>query len=144
MKLHLIRISAAMVIVFMISITACFESLNESTAVELQKTGNVTIPVHSAIHLDDVYRLSFDRVSEDSRCPVDVICVWTGNARMVLTLTGPGDDEMPVEFNSSNPMAYENAGWRLEWVELAPAPRSDQPVDSNAYEITLNIQRISE
>src|SRR5436853_321878 len=40
------------------------------------------------------YRITFNRVSEDSRCPVDVTCVWAGDAKVELTITrkgAPGD-----------------------------------------------------
>ncbi|MBX7150927.1 hypothetical protein K1X84_04765 [bacterium] len=146
---NMIRISINMIIVLMISFTSCFENFSDSADIELQKTGNLKISVHSAVHLDDGYVLSFDRVSEDSRCPVDAVCIWMGNAKIHLTLTGPGGETqtpnvVPVEFNTSNPVVYENNIWRLELVELMPAPYSDQPLDSNAYRITVNIQQKGE
>ncbi|NUM79708.1 hypothetical protein HUU42_02800 [bacterium] len=142
-------IDATMIFILVISLAACFERINNSAAVELQKTGNVVLPIHSSIDLDDAYTLSFDRVSEDSRCPVDVVCVWAGNAKIHLTLTGPGGDTqtpnaMPIEINTSNPVAHEILGWRFEWLELLPSPYSDQMLDSNAYRIKMNITRIAE
>src|SRR5690242_20678884 len=32
------------------------------------------------------YRITFNRVTEDSRCPVDVTCVWAGDAKIELTI----------------------------------------------------------
>lgn len=33
-------------------------------------------------------RVTFEAVPEDSRCPIDAVCVWAGNARVSLRVTG--------------------------------------------------------
>ena len=34
--------------------------------------------------------LQFDSILEDSRCPIDVMCFWEGNARISFVLEEPG------------------------------------------------------
>ena len=37
-------------------------------------------------------RLTFERVSEDSRCPTDVTCIWEGDAVVVLKVKAEADE----------------------------------------------------
>src|SRR5712671_4055395 len=39
-------------------------------------------------------RITFRRVTEDSRCPVDVTCIWAGDAKIELAVSrnASGDD----------------------------------------------------
>jgi len=69
-------------------------------------------------------RLTFKRVTEDSRCPVDVTCVWAGDARIEITISrnGAADD---TRILSITPPKYEAAvgNLRIRFVSLAPVPR---------------------
>ena len=46
-------------------------------------------------------RLKFDRVLDDSRCPKRVSCVWTGAARIAVTVTPDGRQPATLEFNTN-------------------------------------------
>jgi hypothetical protein len=69
-------------------------------------------------------RLTFKRVTEDSRCPVDVTCVWAGDAKIEITISrnGPADD---TRILSITPPKYETTvgNLRIRFVSLAPVPR---------------------
>ena len=69
-------------------------------------------------------RLTFKRVTEDSRCPVDVTCVWAGDAKIEITISRNGAaDETRVL--SITPPKYEATvdNLRIRFVALAPVPR---------------------
>ena len=80
------------------------------------------------------YRITFNRVTEDSRCAVDVQCVWAGNARIQLTVsrkTTPGDTR---EISLTPPNSDATVGdLRIRFVSLAPTPRQSEPPASRAY-----------
>jgi hypothetical protein len=69
-------------------------------------------------------RLTFKRVTEDSRCPVDVTCVWAGDAKIEITISrnGAADD---TRILSITPPQYETTvgNLRIRFVSLAPVPR---------------------
>jgi len=69
-------------------------------------------------------RLTFKRVTEDSRCPVDVTCVWAGDARIEVTISrnGAADD---TRILSITPPKHEAVvgNLRIRFVSLAPTPR---------------------
>jgi hypothetical protein len=49
-------------------------------------------------------RVRFAEVLEDSRCPTQVECFWTGQARIAVTVAPPGSPATNVTFNT-NPAA---------------------------------------
>jgi hypothetical protein len=69
-------------------------------------------------------RITFNQVREDSRCPVDVTCVWEGDAKIEIAISQDGSaDEKRVL--SIKPPANEAQSGRLRvrFVGLSPVPR---------------------
>lgn len=94
---------------------------------------NLAIGKTAAINGSD-YRIAFNRVNEDSRCAVDVQCVWAGDARIELTVSrasGPVDTRV---VSLTPPNSEVTVGeLRIRFVSLAPAPRQSEPPASRAY-----------
>ena len=86
------------------------------------------------------YRLTFNRVTEDSRCPVDVQCVWAGDAKIELTVSrssAPGDTRV---ISLTPPNSEATVGeLRIRVVSLAPTPRQSEPPASRAYVAQLMV-----
>jgi hypothetical protein len=91
-------------------------------------------------------RLRFTDVLEDSRCPTQVECFWTGQARIAIVVQ-PGDgDSTTVEFNT-NPAPGQTvkeatAGrYNVELQSLDPYPRTpDDPIPFEDYGATLVVR----
>lgn len=82
----------------------------------------------------------FDEVSADSRCPLDVQCVWEGDAAVLLTVTAParsGTLELHTAGRFPREGMYE--GYRVRLVSLEPQPRASEPVRPDLYRATLLI-----
>lgn len=79
-------------------------------------------------------RLTFTRVTEDSRCPTDVVCVWAGDAKIELTISREGSpvDTKVVSVTSPNNEVV-SGDLRIRFVGLAPVPKSSEPSGSRAY-----------
>lgn len=83
--------------------------------------------------------IAFRSVTEDSRCPLDVDCVWEGNGRVALTLTGPEGSE-EVELNTTtSPRETGFAGIRIALAALEPYP-AGEPIDPEEYVATFQIE----
>jgi hypothetical protein len=80
------------------------------------------------------YRITFNRVTEDSRCPADVTCVWAGDAKIELTIarkSAPADVRV---VSLTPPNAEVTSGdLRIRFVGLVPAARQSEPAASRAY-----------
>lgn len=90
-----------------------------------------------------VIRISFGRVMEDSRCPVDelVQCVWEGRGvveigiRMGMGPTIP----MTLSTQASGRTAVWN-GVQVTLVAFEPAPSWNPPVPESAYKVKLRVE----
>jgi len=85
--------------------------------------------------------LTFDRVLGDSRCPVDVMCVWAGNAEMEISTTWLGNVQETHRLNSFlEPHTFDVGGYRVTFRRLDPEPREGVAIDSADYRIDLSVE----
>lgn len=83
--------------------------------------------------------ITFRAVTEDSRCPLDVTCVWEGNGRLALTLSSP-EGSQAAELNTTvQPRQIDFAGMRVVLASLAPYP-AGEPIDPDDYVATFEIE----
>jgi hypothetical protein len=92
-------------------------------------------------------RLRFTNVLEDSRCPTQVECFWTGQARIAVVVSPRDREPTTVEFNT-NPAPGENrqtvevGDYTVKLESLDPYPQT--PDDSPAledYRATLSVEQ---
>lgn len=100
---------------------------------------NLTINemVHSA---DGALSLIFIEVSNDSRCPEDVVCVTAGNAEVLLGVE-TGGVQLEIILNSTDGLKEQSVnGWVIRLLDLQPTPRSDQQIEPGDYAVTLQVE----
>jgi len=107
----------------------------------------VTLPAGGAALLaEGALRLTFRRVVEDSRCPVEVTCVWEGNAVVEVAVSLGSAPAMPLQLNTTlEPRSRIHEGLRVSLLELRPEPRSQgSSVEGPepAYEVDLRLERV--
>lgn len=84
--------------------------------------------------------VTFVRVPEDSRCPVDVTCVWEGNAVVEVALAVGNGPTVPVQINTRlEPRAVTVHGLSVTVLALTPEPRESDPPEQGDYAVTLRI-----
>jgi hypothetical protein len=87
-------------------------------------------------------RISLEAISNDSRCPTDVQCVWEGNATARVSVLGDSRVTRTVELNSSvEPKQVQVDGYVLRFVALAPAPVSTARIPPSSYRLTVRMER---
>ena len=88
-----------------------------------------------------VLRLNFGRVLEDSRCPVDVTCVWAGNAKVEIGIGAGMGPTHPLHLNTNaGPRAVTWSGIRVTLLEVTPSPHSENPIPLEDYSVTLSLE----
>lgn len=88
--------------------------------------------------------LKFLRVSQDSRCPTDVACIWAGEAILVFSVEGTGAGNGQVAVRLSPGHGVTGLGdYMLTADNLLPMPKSDTPVGPNDYSVTLVVRAIA-
>jgi hypothetical protein len=90
--------------------------------------GTVTARLNEEVRLGDL-RVRPLEVLEDSRCPVDVTCVWAGRVRLRVAVGGAGERVMEI-----GPPVPVPGGAHLTLVAVAPLNWANPPagVDANA------------
>jgi hypothetical protein len=88
---------------------------------------------------DDKLSVRFDRVTEDSRCPVGVQCVWEGDAVVQLTLERPPAAAEARVLHTSQRFDRETeyAGLIVRLVDLQPEPRKGETIAPEDYRVKL-------
>ena len=96
----------------------------------------------TAVVGDTGLRLFLQGVSEDSRCPVDVTCVWEGDAKVSIDVAAPAP-RAAYDLHTSGRFDREvkHGAYRITLVALDPAPRSTVPPSSRDYRATLVVVR---
>lgn len=85
--------------------------------------------------------IKFVSVTEDSRCPEDVQCVWAGNAIVKIEVSKPGSKPIIIEANTNLGAKGGNYdSYAIYLTELSPAPKSKS---KNGYTATFTVTHLS-
>lgn len=103
-------------------------------------------PAQMAAVGDTGLTLTFDRVADDSRCAVDVQCIWEGDARVMVTAALPGRDPARLELHTTSsggggPKEARYGDFLVALTALAPQPRSTTTIDQRDYRATFRVTR---
>lgn len=89
---------------------------------------------------DSTIAVTFHSVTQDSRCPADVVCVWAGDAELLFSVAvGRG---MAVPFTLHTTLAPRDTTigpYRLHLTRVEPYPRSNVRIDPSQYRATLRV-----
>ncbi len=78
------------------------------------------------------------QVLEDSRCPVDVQCIWAGRVRLKAEiLSGAGTSEMILE--TGTPVTSETKTILLK--DVSPSPKAGKKISPENYEFVFEISK---
>lgn len=86
--------------------------------------------------------ISLDSVSNDSRCPSDVVCIWEGNAEVYITVSMDNDETVTTLHSNGGEKYPKEAlvnGYTIKLNALSPYPESDRIIKPEEYMATLTI-----
>ena len=106
-------------------------SLNQPFSLRVGETAEFAKPKLS---------VTFRAVSEDSRCPSDVVCVWEGNGQVRLEIRLRGSRQTLALNTTTQPREVSVGSYRLRLDELAPLPEATRPIPPTEYVATLELQ----
>lgn len=135
------RITAALIILLFVNCASEFNPVGTNPDVPLGTAFTIK-PGEIASVMGEKLTVQFTAVPEDSRCPEDVECVWSGNARVGVRLIKTDAGEQAVELNTHlDPQAADYQSYRISLVALDPQPVSDGTIKDTAYRATLLIEK---
>ena len=80
--------------------------------------------------------IHFRGVTNDSRCPSDVQCVWAGNAVAGFDLSGAGSSDASLN-TTLEPKSVRYGGYTITLAGIKPVPKSGTPIPALEYIATL-------
>ncbi|WP_374086694.1 hypothetical protein [Methylomicrobium lacus] len=98
----------------------------------------------SAMTADGKLVIKFKAVLEDSRCPVNVVCVWAGNGKVEFEVIDIDGQKKSVALNTEEePKAAAFKGHRLTLLSLDPPRRDGVSLLPEDYFVTIRVQKIA-
>jgi hypothetical protein len=88
-------------------------------------------------------RIVFEGVSSDSRCPIDVQCIWEGDALVRLELDTGTNDTSRIELHTSARVSVEASfrEYRVRLERLMPRPQAGVKIEPREYNATLLVTK---
>ena len=90
------------------------------------------------IQYRDEFIIKFKDVVEDSRCPINVDCVWAGNAKILLKIAQTdyiiNSTLEPKEIYYSG---QEGIQYRIKLISVSPYPNSEEKIILKNYSVRL-------
>ncbi len=84
--------------------------------------------------------VAFRGIANDSRCPIDVVCVWQGDATAQIHVTVGRLAWTPFELHTAlEPRAVRFQNYTVTLIAVEPAPVSTRPTDPRSYIVTLRV-----
>jgi hypothetical protein len=122
--------------------TGCDENSPTGPTVPLDERFTLA-PGDTAVIADTDTRVQFLRVSGDSRCPGDAVCIQGGDALVHVRVYG---DKAPVEYElhtgDASQASVTHGGLKIALQELQPYPfGSLPPIAAGDYRATLSVTR---
>lgn len=87
-----------------------------------------------------VVQMMFGEVVADSRCPIDAVCVWMGDAAVELRIRAGMGPTQPLRLHTNmEPRSTVWNGLRVTLLEVQPAPRAAEPTRAEDYAVKVRV-----
>lgn len=124
-------------LLFSTTMIGCFDALTDYDEVLLDNEFDLKINHFVFIPSKGIH-IEFKNVEGDSRCPIDRICIWEGNAVVVLELKNSAGDRRMVKVNTNlDPKNAEFYETIISLRGLSPYPQSSEPINPGDYVVRL-------
>lgn len=86
--------------------------------------------------------LTFDAVSEDSRCPTGVTCIYAGTVSLTFRLAGGEDPQRSatLRLNGADRETM-HSGYRITLVAVTPSPAAGETIEPSVYRATVEVEK---
>jgi hypothetical protein len=122
-------------------VTGCDEQSPLGPTVPLSQRFSLA-PGETASVQDTTVRVQFLRVSGDSRCPADALCIQGGDAIVHVRVTDAAlSSDYDLHTGGPPQFVVSPTGFRVELAELQPYPFSSRTIQPGDYRATLVVAR---
>jgi hypothetical protein len=123
-------------------LAACGNGSTSASTMTVPLGREFTLRVGETAMVDDTsLRISVDKVADDSRCPVDVQCVWEGDATVSVAIVDTAARSYALHTSGRFEREVTHGAYHVALVRLDPVPRSTAPVTPSDYRATLLVRK---
>ena len=115
-------------------------SQNSQTATQQELGRAFAMKIGESVTLNDL-RLTFRSVEGDSRCPIDAVCVWAGDAEIALKIEQAGKAAVAALHTTLDPKKTEWNGYTISLVSVAPSKKAATAIDPADYRAEILVTR---
>ena len=138
MKSHYLLISVFAII--SICIESCQEVDNHPDPILVELGTSFDIRYEETVQIkDEGIQLTFMAISDDSRCPENVVCVWQGRVAIVLN-AGTIDIPLSVGAVSEPTKSFKNYSVTFQEV-IAPMLNTEKTIKKSDYIVQLLVEK---
>jgi hypothetical protein len=112
---------------------------NRPAIVQLEQPFQLKVAQVAQISSENV-QLKFLEVQQDSRCPVNVQCIWQGQAKIAVSLTKNEKNLGNLTLETSlddKPIAKSLDGYSIKLIKVTPRPKTNKPIAQSDYNATF-------
>ena len=86
-------------------------------------------------------QIRFSDVTEDSRCPPDIACIWSGQVVIALDIIRAGKDSEKITLTSPDvyPIIHKLSDYKLELLAVQPYPATSADIKKQDYSVILRV-----
>ena len=132
--------ACSVLLLCLLFVTACDERSPVGPTVALSQRFPLA-PGESAWVHGTALRVQFLRVSGDSRCPADALCIQGGDAIVHVRATESTAADYELHTGGPPHAVVTPSGFRIQLEELQPYPFSSRPIQPGDYRATLIVTR---
>jgi hypothetical protein len=111
----------------------CSDSFTNYIEIELDQEFEIKVG-DSAVLANQGLIIKFKAVTEDSRCPIDAICVWAGNAAVTFDLKNSIGEKLSTQLNTFvDPKSINFSDLIITLTELNPYSKSTEQINPDHY-----------
>jgi hypothetical protein len=145
MKLKNSFIFGFIIIFNIIYLTGCIQPDFSVIPAELDEPFQLKINQTGFIKSENIKILILN-VTEDSRCPSDVECIWAGQVTILLNILknfqSLGEFNLTIPGESDEIAIIEFDGYSLKMIKVDPYPISTQEIELSDYIITFIVNKL--
>lgn len=134
------------IIVLLLMFSSCNKETQNGENKSLVLKQKLELKVNECVS-NNTISMCVDSVSSDSRCPMDVVCIWQGNAAVSVSFT-LNETVHHLTLNTGNTNSYPSdttiQQFKISLTELAPYPVSTQTIGQNDYRISLMVDEMED
>lgn len=99
-------------------------------------SGDLTLHVGQQGEVGD-FSLTLNKIVSDSRCPIDVQCIWAGEVKVEVDLADKSGSETTSISSMGSPHLF--GSHQVSIVAVTPATQSQKTISSADYKITFHV-----